>query len=36
MYSWGTKNLINEKKSFQKDFGKQGPILTLQKFVTTI
>jgi hypothetical protein len=25
-----------KKKSFQKDFRKQGPILTFQKFITTI
>jgi hypothetical protein len=32
----GTKNLINKKKSFEKDFWKQGLILTFQKFITTI
>jgi hypothetical protein len=37
MYSWGTKVLRKkEKNSFQKDFWKQGPIVTLQKFITTI
>jgi hypothetical protein len=25
-----------KKISFQKDFGKQGPILTLPKFIITI
>jgi len=25
-----------KKNSFKKDFWKQGPILTLQKFITTI
>jgi len=36
MYSWGTRNLRNKKKSFQKDYWKQGPILTFQKFLTNI
>jgi hypothetical protein len=36
MYPWGTKNLRKKIKSFQKDYWKQGPILTLQKFLTNI
>ncbi len=31
MYSLGTKKFTNKKKSFQKDFWKQGPILAFQK-----
>jgi hypothetical protein len=36
MYPWGTRSLRKRKKSFQMDFWKQGPIVTLQKFITTI
>ncbi len=36
MNPWGTKNIRNKKKSFQKDFWKQGPILTFQNFINTI
>ncbi len=32
----GHKNFEEKKKSFQKDFWKQGLILTFQKFITTI
>jgi hypothetical protein len=36
MYPQGIKFLRNKKKSFQKDYWKQGPILTFQKFLTNI
>jgi hypothetical protein len=32
----GIEILTNTKKSFQKDFWKYNPILTLQKFIITI
>jgi len=37
MYPWGTIFLRKKEKiSFQTDFWKQGPMVTLQKFITTI
>jgi hypothetical protein len=36
MYPWGKKNVRNKKNSIQKDFWKQGPILTFQKCIITI
>jgi hypothetical protein len=32
----GHKKYGKKNKSFEKDFWKQGPIFTLQKFITTI
>jgi hypothetical protein len=34
--SMGHKKIRNKKNSFQKDFWKQGPILTFQNFINTI
>ncbi len=36
MYHGAQEVWEKEKKSFQMDFWKQGPIVTLQKFITTI
>jgi hypothetical protein len=36
MYTWDTKILRNKKKFISNFFWKQGPILTFQKFITTI
>jgi hypothetical protein len=36
IHTLGIKILTNGKKSFQKDFWKQGAISTLQKLITTI